>query len=415
MSKDEAIAEEQAPFEDVATDQIVDSGNAMTDITSRIENEDITPEEVEANIRQIEAMAATYPEVAEMQEYKNLVELASKMRSEDGEEEIEEEDEEEIDQDDADDEAQDDDSGSVSGDVFGVTKRKKKALDIDFEINSDTQKYLAEKYSIEDPSKFFSSADQWRQDSQQLSELSKTHDEVLHDLRNLPAPIKDAIVAYSNAEDYQSAFMNSGGRLNYDMDFRDQERDVIVKHYFSDKLDKLYVKLNEGDIDEDDYEERVDDLFDSSKRLYEADQREFDEKRAEIIARNEREVQSMQKSALSSVESLKKAYPDFSKADFQRVKQRLVDGNIEGLFFNEDGTYKAEAAEMLAMAMYGSSVIASLLEEAELRGATEANKAIVQRGDKKPKTKASVKSAAKAKAMDQISHLTQEFRSDPYA
>ena len=142
----------------------------------------------------------------------------------------------------------------------------------------------------------------------------------------------------------------------------------VVQHYFKDEVKKLTKKLDKDEIDEIEYDDRIDMLYNSTQRLYNSDQKLFNERRAEIQKEQDSLYKAKKQSVNSSVVTLKDEYPNFSNSDLQRVKRHLVDGSIGSLFYNDDGTYKDEAATMLAMALYGNDVMQDLIEEASRIG-----------------------------------------------
>ena len=137
-------------------------------------------------------------------------------------------------------------------------------------------------------------------------------------------------------------------------------------------------------------------------------------RRAEIMREQEDSEKNFKGSVVSSVEKLKQQFPNFSKKDLQKVRQRLVDEDIESLFYNKDGTYKEEAAEMMAFSMFGKQVMESLLGRAKKDGISKANETIVKRGNKKPR-QGQTQRKQSTEALDSISHLQGQFSKDPYS
>ena len=389
------------------------SAQQLEQLSNRMTDGELSDEEIAAQVEQVEALARSFPAVKDMPEYKNFLDTVNQVRDAGDDDKGAEakEETETVDSKQPKAEAEE----QVQGDPFGLTKKKAKADPIGFDVNDEFKEHIKSNYAIDDPDTFFNSVNTWRNDSQELAKTTEQHEDLLEGINALPQAIKDAITAFTKAEDYHEAFMSSGGRLNYELEFSDQGKEAVVKHYFADKFGKIQSKLDDGNIDEDDYEDRLELLHESAERLYKADQKVFEQQRAEIQQEQQQLVERMHNSALSSVDSLKKTYSDFSKADLQRVRQRLVNGDIESLFYDDDGGYKEDAAEMLAFAMYGKEVVSTLLEQAKLQGESEANKKIVKRGDKSVKSRKSTEKAAQKEAIDAIGHLDQEFKPDPYA
>jgi hypothetical protein len=379
-------------------------------------SEERSLEEIEGDIAQIEALANMSPEIKEMPEYKNLVATAEKVKaaqaeSEGDEDEDEDEDEEYEDEDAP---AEENEDARDEDDVFGLGVKGGEVEELEFEVSEEMSSFIESHYGIEDPNTFFASVDGWRTASQEGAQVRNELDDLTDGLQSLPTELKAAIQAYANAEDYQAAFNSTGARLNFDEPYNNQDKEVIVQHYFKDRFDKLKTSLDSGDIDEIDYEERVELLYESGERLFNSDKKMVAERRAEIIEDQESFEEGFKESALSSVSKLKEKFPDFSKSDLSKVRQRLVDGDIDSLFYNEDGTYNETAAEMLAMSMFGSQVVKGLLEQAENKGVSKANEKLVGRGKKGIARRKSQRSPQEKEALDSVSHLNSQFKEDPY-
>jgi hypothetical protein len=420
------MAEEydDVPFDDVATEDEVVNGGEMTEdpysqgqdgdvgqmlISANEGLEDRTPEEIEADIMQIESLAATYPEIREMPEYQNLLEAAERVKGEELIDDEEEYDEEEYDEEEYDEEEYDEDEDDIFGLSSGV-----EADDLEFEIDEEMANYITSHYGLENVETFFNTVDTWRNQSQEGAKAKSELDDLTEGLSALPKELKAAIHAYANAEDYIAAFNSTGARLNYDEPYSKQDKEVVLQHYFGDKLSSLKERLEDGDIDDIDYEERVDLLFDSGHKLFEQDKKMMTERRAELMREQEDLEENLRSSALSSVEQLKEKFPNFSRSEMQRIRQRLVDGDIESLFYNEDGTFNEDAAERLAFSMYGSKVFDNLIQKAEMRGQSQANEKIVKRGNKSPRSRKGQRSVQNQEAMGAVSHLNSQFKDDPY-
>ena len=290
---------------------------------SREEEEEQDEEsEMVQQLAQIERLADIDPSIRESDEYKKLDEAVNSAKTPVVEEDEEDEEDEE--------EAPKKNKKEDTGDKLGVSKRRKNAKR-DIPVDEKTSDFIKKHYSIDKTDKFFNSVDKWRQDSQDLSETSENHQELLDGLRELPQAIKDSITAFSSGNDYQAAFVESGGRLDFSQDFDKQSEAGVVQHYFTKKAKTLKSKFDDGDIDEEDYDERISDLYDSSERLYQLDKERFDSQRADLIASQEDKQKAIKSSVSRSVENLKDSY-DLSKSDTQRVRPRLVNNDINDLF-----------------------------------------------------------------------------------
>jgi hypothetical protein len=366
---------------------------------------EITPE-MEDQIRQIEALASMDAAFANSQEYKDLMAATRGTNSQSSETD---EDEDEYYED------EDDDSEEEDDDIFGVTKQTKveKEVQLTFEPTKEMQKFIESKYGVKDVAKFFSSADTWRNQAQESSELKRELDLLTSDLQAMPVEIRQAVTMWANGQDYTAAF-NQSQRLDFSSDFTRQDPENLVQHYLSEQYDELLERLENGKINEDDFDDRIKLLAGSTKRMFNSDKEALDNERDQFTQRQKEEFQAMKKSALVSVENLSKAYPNFSKTEVARIRNILVEGKIDNLFTKADGSYNDDAAELVAYAMYGKKMLESIKKGAERRGESKANQRIVDTSAKQMR-KQKVSGETQGFNMKEVQHLSSMFKNDPYA
>lgn len=366
---------------------------------------EFTPE-MEDQIRQIEALASMDASFANSQEYKDLMAAKEQMSSQSSETD-EDEDEDYEDEDDSEDEDIDD--------VFGITKESKveKEVKLTFEPTKDMQKFIESKYGVKDVAKFFSSADTWRNQAQEASETKRELELLTADLQAMPPEIRQAVSLWANGDDYTRAF-NQNERLDFSSDFSRQDPENLVQHYLSEQYEELLERLENGKIDEDDFEDRIKLLAGSTKRMFNTDKQALDEEREQFTQRQKNEYQMTKKSALLSVENLSKAYPNFSKTEVAKIRNILVEGKIDNLFLKADGSYNEDAAELVAYAVYGKKMLESVKKVAERNGESKANQRIVDTSAKQLR-KQKVSGNEQNFSAKEVQHLSSMFKNDPYA
>jgi hypothetical protein len=362
----------------------------------------LTPE-MEEQIRQIESLAKFDEEFANSQEYQDL--MASLRSGQAASDEEEEEYEEE----------EDEDEEVDSEDVFGVTKQSKPAREvkINFQPPAEMINMLSSKYGIKDANKFFTSVDTWRNQAQEGSDIRKEYEALTSDLQALPPEVRMSIELWANGDDYTRAF-SMQQRLDFESSFGDQEVEGLVQHYLPEQYSDLNDALERGKIDDDEFEERLTMLAASTKRLFSEDKKALEEQREQYVNQQKNQFQNLKKTASLSVENLSKTYPNFSKSEISKIRNVLVDGKIDQMFYKSDGTYNDNAAELVAYAMYGKKMMESVMKVAERKGESRANQKIV---DSSPKTIRRQKSSNESRGlgMDAVGHLNGVFRGDPYA
>jgi hypothetical protein len=364
---------------------------------------DLTPE-MEDQLRQVEALAQMDPSFANSKEYKDLMTaVADSQQASDDDDEQEEDEEEE-----GEGEEEDDD------DIFGITKSKKdKGPILNFEPQKELIDFMNSHYGIKDAEKFFSSVDTWRNQAQEGSEVKKEYDALSTDLQAMPPEIKMAVQLWAEGNDYMSAFEMSQ-RLDFSDIWENQTPEGLVQQYFPEEYNELMNLFDKGQLDESDYEDKLILLAKTTKRVFTEDKQALDLEREEFINRQKNEHQMMRKSALLSVENLSKAYPNFSKSEINKIRGILVEGKVDNLFVNSDGSYNEEAAELVAYAVYGKKMLESVKKIAERQGESKANQKIV---DLSPKAIKKQKGTGTNQPMNlqAVGHLNGLFKNDPYA
>lgn len=358
--------------------------------------------------RQIDYFTSIDPKFKESDEYKDLIaSMSGQAQSSDDEEEEEEEFEN-----DSEEEEEEDDA-----DVFGLTKKTKKGKEvkIDFEVPKELNKLVKSKYGIDDVEKFFGSVDAWRTQAQEKAEVEKNYNAILEDLGSMPKEIKDVVSAWAENEDWKEFFQESK-RLNYDDSFEKQDSNRLVQHYLKDEFEELQDDLDSGEITSAEYDRQLRMLAKTTKRFFNEEKVAIEKERERIETKEKGRFQAVKQSATLSVESLTKKYPNFSKGELGKIRSVLVEGRIDNLFMNEDGTYNEDAAEKLAYALYGNKIVESATGKAKRQGESEANMRIV---DSSPKTIRKQKSTQGNDKPDlsAVAHLSgmSAFKNDPYA
>lgn len=378
--------------------------------TSELQNDsvsesvELTPE-MEEQIRQIESLARFDEGFANSKEYQDLMaSLRSSGQAVSSNEDEEEEEEEDEETDDSDED-----------DIFGITKssKKQKEVKINFEPPAEMVELLSSKYGINDAGKFFASVDTWRNQAQEGSEMRKEYEALTNDLQALPPELKIGIELWANGDDYTKAF-SASQRLDFSEPFNEQEVEGLVQHYLPEQYNSLLNSFEKGTMSDEDFEERMVMLAASTKRMFNEDKRALEEEREQYVNRQKNHYSNLKKTATLSVENLSKSYPNFSKSEIAKIKNILVEGKVEQMFFNSDGTYNDNAAELVAYAVYGKKMMESVRKVAERKGESRVNQKIV---DSSPKTVRKMRSSGEHKGigMDAVGHLNGVFRGDPYA
>ena len=391
----------------------------------------ISVEGLEDEMRNLESLVAIDPSVKSTPEYQDLMARIEKAKSsqaskedeeeeesEEEDDEDEEEDDEDEEEDDEDEEEDDEDEEEDPADVFGIkgknNTKKQKEVKINFEVPKEMASLLSARYGIKDASTFFGSVDKWREQAQDGAENTKKLEMLSADIKNLPPDIRQSISLWADGEDYTAVF-TQGLRLDFGSNFEEQDVESLVEQYLPEEYDSLLKSLQKEDISEDDFNDKIDLLARSTKRMFNEDKQALVDQRVKYEKEQADIEKRLKSSALDSIEKLSKAYPNFSKTELNKVKSVLVDGKIDSLLYNADGSYVEDVAEKIADLMYAKKMRESIEKRATRKGKSEANQEIVDSSPKKMKKKTSSNGQNKSN-IGAVQHLSSVIvNDDPYA
>lgn len=383
--------------------QVVDAPTEYANNGGAGGDDNYSVEKVKEDLRQIESLAELNPSIRETPEYKDLV---AKLNNNEASQEAEENEDENLQLENE--ELEDEDSSfelSDDDDIFGITKSTKpKEVELGFEVQQEMTDFISSKFGVDDPSKFFASVDTWRTQAQHGVESEKQLDALHNDLQSMPPDLTRAVTLWANGDDYSSAF-SGAGRLDFSEDFVSQDIENLVQHYLPEQYNKLVDALENESISEDEFEDKVMLLSASTERHFKTDKQALEKERADFIERQKNESKLIRESANSSVENLSKTFPNFSKSELNKVRSILVEGRVEELFINNDGTYAENAAELIANALYGSKLRGMIETIAKRQGESDANMKTVDSSRKTVKKSKSTQQPSTKEAEDAISHL----------
>lgn len=256
-------------------------------------------------------------------------------------------------------------------------KKVDKDNKVEFGNLDEALEHIKDKYSIDDLGTFFNSADKWRKGAQDIDETQEKFDDIQNAFSELPEPLFNAFQAWANGKDWTGEVQNAG-LLDYKSDFEDYETYDIVNHYFPDEYE------------EDDFTENSDDATVKraaklAKKQYEAEQESFEDQRAEYMRKGEDLQKVLKSSTSSSVDKLRESFPDFSKDALKKVKDTMISGDLTSLFFNKDGSYTDDAAEKIALLLYGRDEI--IKANNRTKKSQEVLRSSVAKGSEKPSVK----------------------------
>lgn len=148
----------------------------------------------------------------------------------------------------------------------------------------------------------------------------------------------------------------------------------------TDEIGSIIVHYNpdiENDTLEEMDEKALNIIKNSTLKLYEKDHKEFISGAEKFSKQQKEQGKKITDSIERSIENLKKQYPTIKQDKLEKVRESMLSGYTQQLFDN-DGTYKEEAASKIAMAEFGKETIDTMQQQWQKLSTTEKKKAEVE-------------------------------------
>lgn len=226
---------------------------------------------------------------------------------------------------------------------------------VELKTAEDWQKFIKDKFSIDDPTKLASTVNKWRKDSQEKTELTKTKESYEQLFNELPEPIYKAIQTWGNAGDWLNEMKKSIPAVDYSKDFDKHDLYEVVNGYFPGKFDKQELSGKYDELDP-----TVQKAVDVSKQQFNINREQFNGERAKLTAKATAKAEALKASALSSVKNLEDSLPNFSEKALKEVEKILMSGDTDSLLYTKEGLYRPDAAKRLSFLLYGEQEVSKV-------------------------------------------------------
>lgn len=260
----------------------------------------------------------------------------------------------------------------------------KKGAKVSFKDETEAKKYVSEKLGIDISTpagyaKLVESFNKQRQNAQKATDYEKKLEAFTKALEEMPEPIIKAMEAHNNGEDWKAPLKSVPVlKIDFNKDFDSQDKWALIETYVPDEITK--------DEFEDDPDGReVQRLLRIAEKAFRLDKQQNDRELAEVQRVRTENDKKFKDSALSSVEAVKSDFPGIEDKDVKRIEKVLLGGGLGSEFFNQDGTYKKDAAKKLALIQYAPAEIDRLTKQvsklkAKVKELSDQSAEIVSRG-----------------------------------
>ncbi len=265
--------------------------------------------------------------------------------------------------------------------LFGKQKlgeKKPGEKPVEFKEFSEIQEYVKTNYGAEDVNKFLTeSVPKFREQAQKLGETEKKVTEFTNIFEKLPETLFNAVKAHITGNDWKEE-INKAPKLDFNKKVDDHDKKILVETYFPGKFSK-------DDFDSEEENKGLEIAYEAAKRSYVSDKTGFDGKRQAMIENESKRQEAFTRSVGSSVDKLKNDLPHVNEMALKDVSQLMEEGPqaIFAELFNDDGSYKEDAATKIAMLKHGFKTMETYMKIAANQAETEVNETFVAKAPDK--------------------------------
>lgn len=231
----------------------------------------------------------------------------------------------------------------------------------------------------------FESIKKFRTDSQQVADLKTKLSENEQLYSKLPLQLKNVVAEFVNGGDWHGLLSSEAVNLDFMQDADKQNVKALIKFYHKDEA-----FVNEDFTEEGLKDKRMQTLLSLAKKQFNLDKSNIETERARITREADEKKIRFASSIESSVQNLRSEFPAFGETEVTEINSVLsTPGKLRDLFFNNDGTFKVEAAKRLAFALYGEEAIVNTERQTAANVESEVNKKKVLASKTSPEAAAS--------------------------
>lgn len=267
--------------------------------------------------------------------------------------------------------------GDEKPSVFGLNKKKNAAAPVVFEKVEDAIAHANTKFGmslkdVKDFGKFFESSEKWRQDSQNLSKVQEERDQFQQIYEGLPPEMIQGIKDFYEKGDYSEALQNKP-KFDYSKPVEKQDIKNLVNTYYPNKF-------ADADFEDNDVPPALEIAIQASKDKYISEKAIRDSKLTQKTEEASAKLTAKKESIKSSVENLKREFPDMQDSAVKEVEKVLESGDLTSLFFKKDGSYDTSAAVRIAVAKFHKDLLQDAMGAAANDAETRVLEEVISRG-----------------------------------
>lgn len=302
----------------------------------------------------------------------------------------------------------------IFGGKQGINK-KKEAESEDFTAElKDTEalsKVISEKTGYSNLNELIESSLKFKEVETQVQEVSKENENYKKVFESIPSELYQSIDLFLKGQDWKTPII-SKPNLDFSKDIDSVDEKILVDNYLPGQFSQEEWEDYGSEDADPGIKKAINLAINTAKSKFEADKKDLDSFRTNQVELANERAQKINSSVEKSIEYLKKNIEGIDDGYIAQAKANLNIQKINEMLFNEDGTFKEDAALKLSYAEHGHDIMKQYKNIIQHKAETNERQAILERTPNKPKQNkksSSTREEARPEVLRVIDDLTKDL------
>lgn len=253
----------------------------------------------------------------------------------------------------------------------GENKEKK-------DYSEDITKFVSSEFGFESPTELKNKLEEYKTLSSQVDELKGKLDGNNRIFEQMPKELYNAITAYFNKDgDWKSKISNDG--IDYMKSVEDYRTEELVNSFFPGQFSEADWEEYKDPDGDPNIKRAIDLAKNTSTDKFMAKQNDITSYQQNVQARQQQTAQAMNSSIEMTINNLPSQMNGLSESYVKSVESKIRNNEILGLFYNQDGTLKPDAAHRFVLAQDGSNLLDQYAKLYKVQAKNEATQELLDR------------------------------------
>jgi len=277
----------------------------------------------------------------------------------------------------------------INSPLFGGDKtlennQEKETEPLNLENAEQVNSLIKEKTGFDDLQSLIDNSAETKEKLSNFEKVSVENEQLKNVFANMPTELYQAVDSFLKGNDWKTPIM-SKPNLDFTKDVADQDTKSLVEQYFPGQISAEEWENYNSDDPDLGIKKAIDMAIENAKSKFGTQKTELDNYRQNEVENAQAKNKAMNDSVTKSIAHLEQSIEGLDKGYVSQVQQGLTVQGLNDLYFNQDGTFKEDAALNYVMAKQGFDLMNQYKGIAMRRAETKERTKIIERTPDKPK------------------------------